>query len=101
METANVLPINVMIAGKLHFTRHAVHRYRQRFGHKLSYEKALAELIKLSETLRFCHGCENGCEMWRAPGRSSMRVVVRRNPKPLLPTVLTVLPHRRRNNHGA
>lgn len=86
-----------MIAGRFFFTPHAVNQYRDRFARHLTYEEALAELVRESETARYRHDTHNGASMWRGSSRRSLRMVVKPNPEPLLPTVITVLPSRRKS----
>lgn len=82
-----------MIAGRWFITPHAVARYRERIAPGLTYEQALAELIRLSLAARRC-GEERslpGAFLWRGPRPLRLRCIVQeRVPVGALPQLLTV-----------
>lgn len=82
-----------MIAGRWFITRHAVDRYRERIRPGLSYEQALAELIRLSEQSHFVKALDGGIEFWRTgrPHRLRFRVSTRSSARGGKPQLLTVL----------
>lgn len=80
------------VAGRWFITPHAVNQYRQRFARRLTYEDALAELIRLSEAAHYVKETHAGAQQWRGPKPGRLRMIVQPNPEPLLPTLVTVLP---------
>lgn len=82
-------------AGLWFVTPHAVERYRERVKHarRLSYEQALAELIRASHTAKFKGTREGGAMLFRGPKPLRLRFVVQPPPEPgALPQFITILP---------
>ncbi len=79
-------------ASRFSITEHAVHRYRERVPGKrrLSYERALSELVHVLETARYLRTQANGLEIWRGRDRNRTRVRVQRRACGT-PRVVTVL----------
>jgi len=79
--------------GRFFITPHAVQRYRERVpgAERLTYEQALAELIRESETAHFIKPLGNGLDLWR--GRKPHRLRFRVSPAVdgRLPQLVTVL----------
>jgi len=77
------------MTGRWFVTPHAVRQYVQRYAYQLSYDQALANLIRLSEGARFIRR-SHGCELWRGPRPSRLRMIVGPGDgeKPALVTVL-------------
>ncbi len=101
-------------AGRFFITPKAVRRFIERFAPELTYEPALAELIRLTSAGRYMApylgeqigASVEGAELWRAPrvntgtgsqaATSRMRFVVGHGGEGPLPQVVTVLPR----HHG-
>lgn len=82
-----------MIAGRWFITPHAVTRYRQRIAPHLTYEHALAELIRASQTAHRCTPRHDvpGAWLWRGGRPLRLRFIVQeRVPPGSLPQLLTV-----------
>lgn len=88
-----------MIAGRFFVTPHAVRQYRDRHrrGEGLSFDQALEELIRLSDQARYVKPMDTDAELWRLPGRKKIRLVVRPG-EGKKPSIVTVLPHRRKSD---
>lgn len=83
------------IPGRWFVTPHAVLRYTQRAlgAAGLSYEQALAALIKLSVLAHLVRKERDGAELWRGPKPDRLRFIVGPPPKPgALPVLVTVKP---------
>lgn len=83
-----------MVTGKWFITPHAVHRYIARSHPKLSYDEALAELIRVSEKAKRKKSLGDGIAMYRGPKPEKLRCIVsenitEENPLPQLLTVYT------------
>jgi len=81
-----------VIAGGWFITPHAVQRYRDRVpgARLLSYERALAALIKTMDQAHYVKTIRDGFELWRGPKPHRLRLRVSRGGS-ALPQVVTVL----------
>jgi len=75
--------------GRWFVTPHAVRQYIARVRPGLSYERALGELIRMSEGAHFVREQRNG-ELWRGPKPRRLRFIVCRD-MPGKPQLVTVL----------
>lgn len=80
-----------MIRGEWFITSHAVRRYIERIRPGISYERALGELIEISEGAHPVKEIEPGLWLWRGPRprRLRLRVSTKEPGAPQLVTVLT------------
>ena len=80
------------VSGRWFITPHAVARYRQRFAPGFTYEEALAELIRASETARRVKVLVTGLVLYRGPKPRRLRFFLQEEVGPLaLPALVTVL----------
>lgn len=69
-----------MIAGKYFITPHAVRQFQKRMAWNMSYEEALAEIIKgLKNNIKSIKPNQSGAAIIRVDGRWKFRAVVRDN----------------------
>ena len=69
-----------MIAGKYFITPHAVRQLQRRMAWNMSYEKALAEIIKgLKYDIKSIKSNHTGAQIIRVDGKWKFRAVVRDN----------------------
>lgn len=80
-----------MISGKWWISPHAVQRYIERIRPGISYERALGELVAMSEAAHPVKEIEPGLWLWRGPKprRLRFRVSTSGAGAPQLVTVLT------------
>lgn len=78
------------MAGRWFITPHAVRRYIERIAPRLTYEQALAELVRYSDTARRVKEISPGVALYRSgrPHRLRFRVS---ETGPGLPQLLTVM----------
>ncbi len=69
-----------MIAGKYFITPHAVRQFQKRMAWNMSYEEALAEIIKgLKYNIKSIKPNQSGAAIIRVDGKWKFRAVVRDN----------------------
>ena len=69
-----------MIAGKYFITPHAVRQFQKRMAWNMSYEEALAEIIKgLKYNIKSIKPNQSGAAIIRVDGKWKFRAVVRGN----------------------
>ena len=78
-----------MIAGKWFITPHAVRRYIERADRRCTYEQALAELVRLSESARPIKETSPGVWLYRTGKPLRLRLTVS-TVGPGLPQLVTV-----------
>ncbi|HTQ79796.1 MAG TPA: hypothetical protein VMM92_07355 [Thermoanaerobaculia bacterium] len=78
-------------AGLWFITPHAVHRYIERFAPRLSYEEALADLIRASHEARRVKILPTGLVLYRGPKPRRLRFFLQEAVEPpALPILVTV-----------
>lgn len=85
------------IVGRWYVTESAVHDYQwclQRLGQELDFGTAQGDLIDLSTVARHIRDQRNGLQLWRAPGKPRLRLLVslRTREEDDRPVLVKVLP---------
>lgn len=78
------------VAGRWFISPHAVRRYQRRVAPGLSYEQALADLVRLSTDAHHVRTLATGLDLWRGPKPQRLRCYVGQGTG-ALPVLVTVL----------